>query len=112
MSIDQRKELDVFFHMLYELDKGIRGLALLTTKDSNLEAIMEKLSESSYHSIIEKLNSNYINVFFGEEEQIKVIQKMKKNSLKDLNPEEDFILGVLLGYNTSTQCKRYLEKTS
>lgn len=110
MSIDKRIELDVFFHMIYELEKGIRGLALLTTKDNNLEAIIEKLSESRYCYIIEKLNSNYINVFFGEADQIKVVQKMKKNSLKELNLEEDFILGVLLGYDTSIQCKRYLEK--
>lgn len=42
MSIDKRKELDVFFHMIYELDKGIRGLALLTTNENNLDAVMEK----------------------------------------------------------------------
>lgn len=111
MSIEKRMELDVFFHMLYEIDKGIRGLALLTTKYDNLEAILEKLSECNYSFIIEKLNTGFTNVFFGEKSSIEVVKKMKKQSLKELNPEEDFILGVLLGYSTEKQCKRYLERS-
>lgn len=112
MSIDKRKELDVFFHMIYELDKGIRGLALLTTNENNLDAVMEKLSLCNYDFIIEKLNSEYVNIFFGKKSQIQVAKKMKRNSLKELNPEEDFILGTLLGYNISVQCERYLGKNS
>ncbi|WP_270750017.1 DUF2023 family protein, partial [Fusobacterium hominis] len=37
-------------------------------------------------------------------------ERFTKNSLKDFTPEEDFILGVLLGYNVEQQCKRYIER--
>lgn len=110
MSTEKRYELDVFFHMLYELKKGLRSLSLLTTIAENGDVIKEKLEECGYEYIIEELNSGYINVFFGSLEPIDVLRKFKKHSLSDFTPEEDFILGVLLGYNTNQQCKRYLAR--
>lgn len=110
MSSEKRNELSVFFHMLYELDKGLRDLALLTTPSINKEVIEEKLDECGYNYIVERLKSGYINVFFGIKESIDVLKKFGKHSLNDFTPEEDFILGVLLGYNTNQQCKRYLTK--
>lgn len=110
MSIEKRNELSVFFHMLYELDKGLRDLALLTTPLDNKEIIEEKLDECGYNYIVEKLKSGFINVFFGIKEPIEVLKKIGKHSLEEYTPEEDFILGVLLGYNTNKQCKRYLAK--
>lgn len=110
MSSEKRNELSVFFHMLYELNKGLRSLALLTTTSENREIIEEKLENCGYKCIVEELKSGYINVFFGTEEPINVLKKFKKHSLKDFTPEEDFILGILLGYNTNQQCKRYLTR--
>lgn len=110
MSSEKRNELSVFFHMLYELNKGLRSLALLTTTAENREIIVERLEKCGYDSIIEELRSGYINVFFGTTEPINVLRKFKKNSLKEFSPEEDFILGILLGYNTQQQCKRYLSR--
>ena len=110
MSSEKRKELSVFFHMLYELNKGLRNLALLTTTVENRELIEDRLEKCGYECIIEELKSGYINIFFGIKEPIDVLKKFKKNSLKDFTPEEDFILGILLGYNTNQQCKRYLTR--
>ncbi|WP_338124706.1 DUF2023 family protein [Fusobacterium mortiferum] len=31
-------------------------------------------------------------------------------SFREFSPEEDFILGVLLGYNVQQQCKRYIDR--
>ncbi len=110
MSSEKRNELGVFFHMLYELNKGLRSLALLTTPSENQLLIEERLAKCGYEWIIEELKSDYINVFFGTKEPINVLKKFKKNSLKEFTPEEDFILGILLGYNTNQQCKRYLTR--
>ena len=110
MSEQKRNELGVFFHMMYELNKGLRNLALLTTTIENFEIIKERLEKCNYRYIIEKLKSGYINIFFGKTESIAVLKRFKKNSLKDFTPEEDFILGVLLGYNVEQQCKRYIER--
>lgn len=110
MSSEKRNELGVFFHMLYELNKGLRNLALLTTTEENRELIEERFEKCGYEWLTEELKSGYINIFFGTEDPINVLKKFKKNSLKDFTPEEDFILGILLGYNTNQQCKRYLTR--
>ncbi len=110
MSSEKRNELSVFFHMLYELNKGLRNLALLTTTLENKELVTERLEKCGYDFIVEELKSGYINVFFGNTEPINVLKRFKKNSLKEYTPEEDFILGILLGYNTQQQCKRYLTR--
>lgn len=94
--------------MMYELNKGLRNLALLTTTAENFEIIKERLDKCNYEYITEILKSNYINIFFGTSECIEVLKKFKKNSLREFTPEEDFILGVLLGYNIEQQCKRYI----
>ena len=110
MSSEKRNELGVFFHMLYELNKGLRNLALLTTTEENRELIEERLEKCGYEWLTEELKSGYINIFFGAKDPINVLKKFMKNSLKDFTPEEDFILGILLGYNTNQQCKRYLTR--
>ena len=69
-----------------------------------------ELEKCGYEWLTEELKSGYINIFFGTEDPINVLKKFKKNSLKDFTPEEDFILGILLGYNTNQQCKRYLTR--
>lgn len=107
MSIEKRKELDLFIHMIYELDKGVRVLSLLTTSVDNEEVIKERLNISGYKYMIEHLNSKMINVYFGTDNSIEVVKSFK-TSLSNLSPEEDFIIGVLLGYNTEKQCARYL----
>lgn len=110
MSEQKRNELGVFFHMMYELNKGLRSLALLTTTVENFEIIKDRLERCHYSYILENLKSGYVNIFFGTDECIEVLKRFKKSSLKEFTPEEDFILGVLLGYNVEQQCKRYINR--
>jgi hypothetical protein len=110
MSEQKRNELGVFFHMMYELNKGLRSLSLLTTTTENVEIIRERLDRCNYEYILEDLKSGYVNIFFGTHESVEVLKKFKKSSLKEFSPEEDFILGVLLGYNIEQQCKRYITR--
>ena len=78
MSEQKRNELGVFFHMMYELNKGLRNLALLTTTIENFEIIKERLEKCNYSYIIEKLKSGYINIFFGKTESIAVLKDLKR----------------------------------
>lgn len=110
MSEEKRNELAVFFHMLYELNKGLRNLALLTTTIENFEIIKERIEKCEYDYILEKLNSRYVNIFFGNSNSIEVLRKFERSSLREYSAEEDFILGVLLGYNLDQQCKRYINR--
>lgn len=110
MSEQKRNELGVFFHMMYELNKGLRNLALLTTTTENFEIVKDRLERYGYEYILENLKSGYVNIFFGTAECVEVLRKFRKSSLREFSPEEDFILGVLLGYNVQQQCKRYIDR--
>lgn len=96
--------------MMYELNKGLRSLALLTTTTENFEIIKDRLERCGYEYILENLKSGYVNIFFGTAECIDVLRKFRKSSLREFSPEEDFILGVLLGYNVQQQCERYIDR--
>ena len=112
MSIEKGRELAVFFHMIYELNKGLRNLALFTTELENLPIIKERLKQHKYKIIVEQLSDDNINIFFGNNTAINVLKKFGHTSLKEYTPEEDFILGILLGYSTVEQCNRYVKKHS
>ena len=110
MSKTERMELGVFFHMLYELNKGLRKLSLFTCPDKYLDKIKSHLTKCNYVFIVENLVNGSSNIFFGDEEAINVIKSFGKDSLRNFTPEEDFILGVLLGYSQEQQCKRFLRQ--
>jgi hypothetical protein len=39
-----------------------------------------------------------------------VIREIGDKKLNELTPEEDFILGIMLGYDRLRQCNRYLKQ--
>jgi len=47
-------------------------------------------------------------VFFGNRVCIEVLKRFGKRSLADFTAEEDFVLGIMLGYDRLKQCERYL----
>ena len=108
LSKEMLSDLRVFNHHIYEYKKGIRSLILTTEKSKYRKAIEEKLQKNNIPYLINKHdNKELINVFFGDESCIKVISTFSPK-LNRLNAEQDFILGVLLGYDKVAQCDRYL----
>lgn len=73
-----------------------------------MEVIKEHLRKCNYDFVVENLVNGCSNIFFGDKEAINVIKSFNKDSLRDFTPEEDFILGILLGYSQDQQCKRFL----
>lgn len=105
---EEYNDLRVFNHHIYEYKKGIRNLILTTEKSKHRNAIEDKLQKNNIPYLIHKhTNKELINVFFGDESCIKVISTFSPK-LNRLNAEQDFILGVLLGYDKVAQCDRYL----
>lgn len=102
-------ELRVFSHMLYEIEKGIRPLALFTLSSPCAIAATNKLSTRHIEWYVQSVpDSDRKNLFFGASSCIKLIKRvLKGRSLADLTPEEDFILGALLGYDLTRQCDRF-----
>ena len=100
----------VFVHYLYEYKKGLRNLALYTGNTEEKEAIEKKLKKENIDYYIQKNNDVRMNVFFGDNVCIKMIKQMKFKLLSNLTEEEDFILGIMLGYDRLKQCERYLKR--
>lgn len=100
--------MEVFRHHLYEYSKGLRNLILHTTSSEDRNEIVECLEERGIDYVIYPVGSRNINVFFGSPVCIEVVKKINKRNLVDYSNEEDFILGVMLGYDRLLQCRRYL----
>lgn len=101
-------ELAVFRHHIYEYKKGIRSMILTTEKSCYKEYISAKLEKEQIPYLIQDVNENKINVFFGNQNCIDVISTFDKH-LNKLSPEQDFIVGILLGYDKIIQCQRYMK---
>lgn len=101
----------VFHHLIYEYKKGIRDLMLCTLTSDLEEKVRWKLEKNDISYSIQRLKNGNINVFFGKKECLVVVDKICGDKpLNLLTPEEDFILGILLGYSISEQCNRYCKK--
>lgn len=104
----REESIQVFLHLLYEYKKGLRDLALYTFSDSIKDFIEMKLNKLCIPYIIQSLNNERSNVFFGDEACIQVLSSFGNKKLNNYTAEEDFMLGIMLGYNRTEQCKRYL----
>ncbi|MDR2563049.1 MAG: DUF2023 family protein [Prevotellaceae bacterium] len=100
-------KLMVISHLIYECKKGVRSAALCTLRDEYRESAVSKLKASGMAYFICPVAGNRINVFFGTEVCIDVISSFCNKPLNKLSPEEDFMLGAILGYGISEQCLRY-----
>jgi len=106
----QSETMHVFFHHLYEFKKGVRNLILHTTASENERCIRERLEREQIAYLIYPLGREKMNVFFGEQVCIDVITAINKPYLYDYTDEEDFLLGIMLGYDRKKQCMRYLQR--
>lgn len=100
----------VFLHHVYEYKKGLRNLILHTTSRENETKIRDRLERERVAYLIYPLGKDKINVFFGESICIDVIKQIGKSNLCDYTDEEDFLLGIMLGYDRKKQCERYLQR--
>ena len=103
--------MQVFYHLIYEYRKGVRNMMLCTLPEDSEEKVKARLEKNNICYMIQRLNNGNMNVFFGKEECIIVAHNIcKSRPLNLLTPEEDFIIGALLGYSICEQCQRYCKK--
>lgn len=103
---EQFNDLRVFYHHIYEYKKGLRSLVLTTEKASNRDVIENRLKKENIPYLINEVGNKNINVFFGNPDCIKVVKTLDKK-LDKITPEQDFMLGIMLGYDKILQCQRY-----
>lgn len=102
--------MKVFNHHLYEYEKGLRNLILHTTEIKHQDFMVRRLENKNIAYVIYQVSANKINIIFGDQNCVEVIKEINKTDLKAYTDEEDFILGIMLGYDRLQQCQRYLQR--
>lgn len=97
---------------IYELRKGVRQLFLLTMTPHEARAVQDRLDREGIAWHNQPVTSAKVNVYFGQPVFVELAGRLARQSLNQLTPEQDFMLGTLLGYDREQQCRRYLERGS
>lgn len=102
--------MQVFYHLVYEYQKGLRDLCLYTgAKDKEIK-IKTALEGQNIDYTICQLPGGKINVFFGSRMCLDIVKQFSCSELNNISVEEDFILGMMLGYAKSQQYERFLAR--
>lgn len=102
--------VQVFLNQIYEFKKGVRRMVLFTAEKKYEDFTTRRLSSQNIDYLIQPVGNDKINLFFGNQDCINAIRLMVTRPLNKLTPEEDFILGAMLGYDICVQCKRYCRR--
>lgn len=103
-------EMKVLMNHIYEFKKGVRQMVLYTFNKKYEVFVTTRLQNQNIPYVIQPVGNGSLNLFFGRKECLDAIQLMVTKPLNQLSPEEDFILGAMLGYDIRLQCERYCER--
>ncbi len=84
--------------VLYTVNRKYESFAVARLKSLHIDFLIQPASDTS------------INLFFGRPECIQTIRFLVDRPLNRISPEEDFILGAMLGYDICAQCERYCKR--
>ena len=102
-------EMKVLMNHIYEYKKGVRRMILFTCNRRFEAYATQRLCHQSIDYVVQPAGKENINVYFGRKECLAAIRMFVTRPLNELSPEEDFILGAMLGYDICAQCERYCE---
>lgn len=102
--------MQVFYHLVYEYQKGLRDLCLYTCTREFEEKIKAALEKQNIQYLIYQIENNKINVFFGMPACLEIVKQFSCEELNKISVEEDFILGMMLGYAKPQQYERFLAR--
>lgn len=103
--------MGVLSHLTYEYHKKLRSLALYTFHSSLKGEVENWLCSRHIEFILQKVTPVKYNVFFGDGPCLDVIRHIGDDKpLAEYTPEEDFMLGIMLGYDRLEQCRRYQKR--
>lgn len=103
-------DIRVLSEQIYQYKKGVRHMVLYTFPERYKQQAIGKLERQGIDYLIQPVGNSRINLFFGKKECMDAIRNFVHKSLNQLSPEEDFILGTLLGYDICSQCERYCKR--
>ena len=102
--------MKVLMNHIYEYKKGVRRMVLFTFNKRYESFAIARLQHQNINYIVQPVGNDRLNLFFGKRECLDAIRLMVTKPLNQLSPEEDFILGTMLGYDLCAQCERYCER--
>ena len=102
--------MKVLTNHIYEYKKGVRRMVLFTFNKKYEQYATARLRRQNIDYILQPVSNDRVNLYFGRGECLKAIRLMLNRPLNMLSPEEDFILGAMLGYDICAQCERYCER--
>ena len=103
-------DLKVLMNHIYEYQKGVRRMVLFTCPRKFELNATNRLRSQHIDYVLQPVGKNNLNVYFGKRECLDAIRLFVNRPLNELTPEEDFILGTMLGYDLCAQCERYCER--
>ena len=103
-------DIRVLSEQIYQYKKGVRQMVLYTFHKRYESLAIKKLESQGIDYLVQPVGNDRINLFFGRKACMDTIQHLVKRPLSALTPEEDFILGALLGYDITIQCERYCRR--
>lgn len=103
-------DMKVLMNHIYEYKKGVRRMVLFTFNKRYESFAIARLQHQNINYIVQPVGNDRLNLFFGKRECLDAIRLMVTKPLNQLSPEEDFILGTMLGYDLCAQCERYCER--
>lgn len=103
-------DMKVLLNHIYEYKKGVRRMVLYTFNKKYEDFAVKRLQHQNIGYVIQRVGEDKLNLFFGKKECLDAIRLMITRPLNELTPEEDFILGAMLGYDICGQCERYCER--
>ena len=95
---------------IYEYQKGVRRMVLFTFNKKYEDFAIRRLESQNIKYVIQPVGNERLNLYFGREECLNAIRMIVTRPLNQLTPEEDFMLGAMLGYDICAQCERYCER--
>ena len=103
-------EARVLMNHIYEYKKGVRRMILFTCNRRFEAFATNRLGRQSIDYVVQPAGKENVNVYFGRKECLDAIRLFVTRPLNELTPEEDFILGAMLGYDICAQCERNCER--
>ncbi len=103
-------EMKVLMNHIYEYQKGVRQMVLFTCPKKFKHFATQRLERQNIEYVLQPAGKNNLNLYFGRKECLDAIRLIVTRPLNQLTPEEDFILGTMLGYDLCAQCERFCER--
>lgn len=103
-------DMKVLMNHIYEYKKGVRQMVLFTFHKRYEDFALNRLRRQGIPFVVQPVGNDRLNLFFGRRECLEAIKLIVTKPLSQLTPEEDFILGAMLGYDIRVECERYCER--